>query len=206
MDQTHGPTDPEDDLADSQPQLVSPAPILPADPGGPRTLRDAVVEAAPAVRRYYFGLCGDWSLADDLAQEALLKAWAARAEFAGRSAARTWVFAIARHAWQDHLRRRARRPITEPMNEFSNVDLPSPQPAPPALAARGELALAVETAMKGLPPEQREALALRESQGLSFPQIAELLGVPASTVKSRVRYALLKLADDLRPFGPERAS
>ena len=75
--------------------------------------------------------------------------------------------------------------------------------SPPDVAQRGELAAAVAAAMEKLPALQREALALRESDGLTFRQIAELLGIPAATVKSRVRYALSKLADKLKPFAPE---
>jgi len=80
---------------------------------------------------------------------------------------------------------------------------PSREPTPPAMAERSELAAAIESALAHLPTDQREALALREAQGLTFAQIGELLGVPAATVKSRVRYALGKLAEHLRPFGPE---
>ena len=61
-------------------------------------------------------------------------------------------------------------------------------------------------AMTSLPPEQREALAMRESDGLTFIEIARLLDLPVATVKSRVRYALTKLANELRAFAPEQAS
>ena len=77
---------------------------------------------------------------------------------------------------------------------------------PPEAAARGELAEALQRAMAELPDDQREALALRESERLTFPQMAEVLGVPLATAKSRVRYALLKLARDLRAFAPEPTS
>ena len=75
--------------------------------------------------------------------------------------------------------------------------------SPPEAAARAELASAVQAARSALPDEQHEALALRESGDLSFAQIAELLGVPAATVKSRVRYALKKLAEQLKRFRKE---
>ena len=57
--------------------------------------------------------------------------------------------------------------------------------------------------MNQLPSDQRDALALRESQQLTFRQIAEVLSVPVATVKSRVRYALLKLAEELKGFQRE---
>ena len=65
---------------------------------------------------------------------------------------------------------------------------------------RQELAGVLATAMGSLSGPQREALALRESDGLTFPQIATVLDLPVATVKSRVRYALAKLADELRSY------
>ena len=164
-------------------------------------LRAALAEAGPAVRRYLFGMCRDWDRAEDLAQEAMLRAWRFRAGFAGRANVRTWVFRIARNHWLDQLRRGRARPRMDAMGEPSTYA--SSEPSPAAAVQRGELAEAVERALAVLPDPQREALALRESKGLTFAQIGEVLGIPPGTAKSRVRYALLKLADTLAPFGPE---
>ena len=164
-------------------------------------MRSAIVEAAPGVCRYLFGLCGDWHQAEDLMQEALLAAWTQRRQFGGRSRPRTWVYAIARNLWRARLRSRQRRPKEQPMPD-EPIESASAS-SPPADAARGELVAAVEAAMEKLPPKQREVLALRESRGLTFGQVAELLEVPVATAKSRARYALEKLAEELRPFDEE---
>lgn len=92
------------------------------------------------------------------------------------------------------------------MTEAATLIEPAPSPA--VAAGRNELIAAVRLAVEKLPSDQREALALRESRHLTFSETAALLGVPIGTAKSRVRYALLKLADELekRGFRPEAES
>lgn len=161
-------------------------------------VRAAIAQAAEPVRRFLFGMCGSWHEAQDLAQEALLKAWQKREKFQGRSSLQTWIFAIARNCWLDCLRRKK---TAKTMINVENTDIADDAAqGPTAVAANVELAHAVATAMAQLPPEQREPLAMRESQGLTFAQIAQTLDLPVATVKSRVRYALLKLADTLEPY------
>ena len=173
-------------------------------PPNEAALRASLVEVSPAVRRFLFGMCGDWDQAEDLAQAALLKAWANRHKFDGRAKPATWIFTIARNHWYDRLRRQRTRPAHEHMHE--QFAQPDPAPSPGAMVSRGELAQAVTAALGKLPDDQREALAMRESEGLTFRQIAEALGIPTATVKSRVRYALDKLANELKPFRQELGS
>jgi len=177
----------------------APLPAPAHEAGGEGALRAALAESALYARRYLFGLCGDWHLAEDLAQEALLKAWARRASFTGRSDVRTWVFAIVRNHWLDSVRQKKSAAVMEFATDETMADDGRGEPS--REAASNELRQAVARAMSQLPPEQREALALRESDALSFAQIAELTQTPVATVKSRVRYALLKLAESLRDFG-----
>ncbi|MFB3892462.1 MAG: RNA polymerase sigma factor [Phycisphaerae bacterium] len=167
-----------------------------ADPQG--DLRAELAECGPAVRRFLFGMCGDWDQAEDMAQEALLRAWTRRESFDGRANARTWIFSIARNHWLDRLRRKKSQPQEQTM--IDDQATPARTDAPYAGLWRGEVATAVRAALGRLPEEQREVLALRESEGLTFSQIASMLGIPAATAKSRARYALLKLAEELRPL------
>ena len=78
--------------------------------GSARALRAAMDQAAPAVRQYLFGMCGDWHQAEDAAQESLLKAWNKRETFDGRADPKTWIFTIARNCWLDRLRRGKTQP------------------------------------------------------------------------------------------------
>jgi RNA polymerase sigma-70 factor, ECF subfamily len=173
------------------------------DEHGAERLCADLVETAPMVRRYLFGLCGDWHRSDDLSQQALLNAWRKRDSFDGRSTLKTWVFTIARNQWLTTLRTQGRRPQEEPVTEWLPTRSPS---GPEAAAVRGELAEAVARAIGRLPNDQREALALRENAGLSFAEAADVLGVPVGTAKSRVRYALARLAQELEPFRGELES
>jgi len=169
-------------------------------------MRAALSGLGPAVRRFLFGMCGDWHVAEDLAQESLLKAWRSRANFGGRARVRTWVFGIARNAWIDYLRRsrvRQRQRATIESEQLATVPAAS---GPVACAVRQEFSTEMESALTKLPDKQREALAMRESDGLTFAEIARLIEVPVGTVKSRVRYALMKLADELKAFAPEHTS
>ena len=168
------------------------------------SLRRVMSDIAAALRRYIFGMCGNWSEAEDIAQEALLKAWAKRDSFDGRANPKTWIFTIARNHWRDRLRRAKVRPRVLAI-EYEPASA-NPNSSPPAAAGRAELAEAIAKAVARLPDEQREALSLRESEGLTFNEIGQMLGVPAATVKSRVRYALLKLADELKPYSRELES
>lgn len=149
-------------------------------------------------------MCGDWEQAEDLAQESLLKAWDKKGLFDGRSAVQTWVFTIARNTWRDRLRRKKTAREHTSMDEADTIA--TTDPAPDAAASRKELGTAVRQALAKLPDEQREVLALRESEGLTFSQIAAMLAIPVATAKSRARYALLKLATELQGFQAELES
>ena len=163
-------------------------------------IRAELAETGADVRRYLFSMCGDWHRAEDLAQEVVLKAWDRRATFNGQSQLKTWVFAIARNHWISSLRKHKRMNATLSLNDNISADSAG---SPLAAAARGELAGAIAVAVAALPADQREALSLRENTGLTFAQVAGVLGVPVATAKSRVRYALMKLAELLEPFGRE---
>jgi RNA polymerase sigma-70 factor (ECF subfamily) len=129
----------------------------------------------------------DRSAAEELAQDVFVAAWRGLAGFRGDSAFSTWLFAIARNACVDRSRRRGRVPHTVPLD--SRLEVASPPRDPDA---RRVLAAAAE-----LSPQLREALLMREIQGLSYEEIAALQDVPVGTVRSRLSAARASVADRL---------
>ncbi len=136
------------------------------------------------VRAFAHGLLGDRELAEDIAQEAFLRAWGGLGAFRGDAALGTWLYAIVRRVALDEVRRPAVR--TVPVDEaWERADW---RVADPVL--RGDL----ERALQALEPAQREAFLLVVVLGLSYQEVGGMAGCPAGTVASRVFRARARLA------------
>ena len=127
---------------------------------------------------------------EDVTQEAFIKAYRALGKFRGDSAFYTWLYRIAANAAKNHLVAKGRRPgadaTIEDAEGFDEGGLLSESASPEALAMGGELADVVESALNALPDELKAALMLREFDGLSYDDIADVLGCPVGTVRSRI--------------------
>ena len=127
---------------------------------------------------------------EDVTQEAFIKAYRALGKFRGDSAFYTWLYRIAANAAKNHLVAKGRRPgadaTIEDAEGFDEGGMLSESASPEALAMGGELAEAVESALNALPGELKAALVLREFDGLSYDDSAEVLGCPVGTVRSRI--------------------
>lgn len=135
-------------------------------------------------------LRGDKAEAEGIVQDAFLKAWEKRADLRDAKAFRAWIYSIAFNVLRQ--RKRKLRPLT-----FEEIETPCERPSPEQhVAARQELDR-VMTALDDLPDDQREAVLLVRLENMKFREAAEVLGVPESTVKTRVRRGLLKLAEYL---------
>ena len=141
---------------------------------------------AALVSRYV----SDASEVEDVTQEAFIKAYRALGKFRGDSAFYTWLYRIAANAAKNHLVAKGRRPgadaTIEDAEGFDEGGLLSESASPEALAMGGELAEVVESALNALPDELKAALMLREFDGLSYDDIADVLGCPVGTVRSRI--------------------
>src|SRR5580658_3365366 len=144
--------------------------------------RAELVALIPHLRAFARTLCGDPTAADDLAQDAMLKAWDARQSFEMRTNMKAWTFMILRNQFYSEKRRSWRQSqLDQEAAERTLVAVDNPE-APVAL---DELRLGLAM----LPIEQREALALVGAGGFAYEEAAAICDVAIGTVKSRVSRA-----------------
>jgi len=138
----------------------------------------------------------DDRLAEDAVQEAFLAVWRSAAGFrAERAKASTWILTLVHRRAVDLVRREERR-RTEPLDEETSRLQDAPEPTDEAVWLRFERER-VQAALKQLPDVQREALELAYYGGFSQSQLAERLGVPLGTIKSRMFAGLARLREIL---------
>jgi len=127
----------------------------------------------------------------DVAQEAFIKAFRALPGFRGESAFYTWLYRIAINTAKNHIVARGRRPPGSDLDvedaEFMDgSEALRESESPDALLARDELSAAINAAIADLPEDLRSAVTLREFDGLSYEQIAQIMECPVGTVRSRI--------------------
>jgi RNA polymerase sigma-70 factor (ECF subfamily) len=143
---------------------------------------------------------------EDVAQEAFIKAYRALPQFRGDSAFYTWLYRIAINTARNWLASNSRRPSTpnalenEDGETFNETDNLSDISTPESMAASREIAETVNAAIQGLPEELRTAIVLREIEGMSYEDIAQSMGCPIGTVRSRIFRAREAVAARLRPL------
>jgi RNA polymerase sigma-70 factor (ECF subfamily) len=138
-------------------------------------------------------LLGDPEEAGDVAQEVMLRAWLGITRFQGRSSYFTWLYRIAVNEANRALDRRSRRPAGVSIGA-RELDLPASPAAEPARAAESsELRQALREALMELPPPLRTAIVLRDAEGLSTEEAAEIAGVSQAAFKSRLHQARLRV-------------
>lgn len=149
--------------------------------------------------------------AHDVCQETFLRILRRADRFRPGSRFSTWMYQIALNLCRDRARRRRRWGLimadSQAFDERSHAASGTTTGAagPAVEVERAELAAAVHTALDQIPREQREVLILKEFEGLKFKEIAEILGCPESTVKSRMYYGLSGLRTALARRGIHQA-
>jgi len=143
--------------------------------------------------------------AQDVTQEAFIKAYRALPKFRGDSAFYTWLYRIAINTAKNHLVSRSRRPPNNDVDasdaEFYDGDHALKDTASPErLMLRDEIDAAVHESIKQLPENLRYALTLREFEGLSYEDIATVMQCPVGTVRSRIFRAREAVDKALQPL------
>lgn len=160
-------------------QLSDEKPVVEVQQLSDREFQQQLTEVLPHLRAFSRVLCGGRDLADDLVQDTLLKAWAARDRFIAGTNFKAWTFTILRNAFYSDARRArfrgeydeavAERVLCTPASQDGAVELSD-----------------VLRALQTLPPSYREALILVAVGSASYEEVAEFCGIALGTVKSRI--------------------
>jgi RNA polymerase sigma-70 factor (ECF subfamily) len=165
------------------------------------SVRDDLLKQIPSLRAFAVSLCGQMDKADDLVQEALVKAWSSLGSFTEGTNMRAWLFTILRNVYYSEHRKR-RREVQDADGVFSSRLMVHP-------AQFGHMDLEdFRQALATLPSDQREALILVGASGFSYEEAAAICDVAVGTIKSRVNRARGALTRALAvqtasEFGPE---
>ncbi len=160
------------------------------------------------VDQLLYKLAPDWTDRADLAQEVWIRVYRNIHRLQEPAKFRGWMGRIAINLFYDELRRRKRlgktvsfdAPVATGDGEDMSWELPCPAPSPVEQLSTQEFYERLQMAISDLPESFRQTIILREIEGLSYEEIAEITGVSLGTVKSRIARARLKLQVQLQPY------
>lgn len=179
-------------MVEQEPELIR------AWKGGDGDAFGALVELyADRLLGYLVRLTGSRDQAEELFQETFMRAYLNSRQFKADAAFKPWLFRIASRVTIDAWRKAKRRPQTiSLMDESGSLGsaLPSPVIAPDRALGREDAKRQVRQAVDTLPPKQRAALVLAYFEGLSYREVAEVLGCSVGTIKTQMSRAMKKLA------------
>jgi RNA polymerase sigma-70 factor (ECF subfamily) len=177
--------------------------------GDQRAFEMLVVKYQRRIERLIGRMVRDVDLVEDIAQETFIRAYRALPQFRGESAFYTWLYRIAVNTAKKALMELKRDPLVSESARFSRDDDDetsrvenelSDGETPEALLASKEIAATVNAAIDALSEDLRQAITLREIEGLSYEEIAEVMNCPIGTVRSRIFRAREAIAERLRPL------
>jgi RNA polymerase sigma-70 factor (ECF subfamily) len=177
--------------------------------GDQRAFELLVIKYQRRIERLIGRMVRDADLVEDIAQETFIRAYRALSQFRGEAQFYTWLYRIAVNTAKKALVDLRRNPVISenalrgaddddetyrPENELTTSETPDT-----VLAAK-EIAAVVNAAMEALPEELRQAVTLREIEGLSYEEIASLMGCPIGTVRSRIFRAREAISAKVKPL------
>jgi RNA polymerase sigma-70 factor, ECF subfamily len=179
------------------------AQVARARSGDEEAFRVLVERHSRAVFRLAYRMTGNDADAEDVVQEAFLKAYRSLGRFDERSAFSSWLYRITANTALDQLRARKRReaPLEHAeADEAPSFDVPAPEPGPERVAMGGEVQRRVKAALARLSERERAAFVLRHFEGMTTEEIGDVLGLEAGAAKHSVFRAVRKLRAALEPF------
>ena len=174
--------------------------------GDKRAFDLLVLKYQRKVMRLLSRMIRDAAEVEDVAQETFIKAYRALPQFRGDSAFYTWLYRIAINTARNWQAASARRPSTpnnfetEDGETFSQIDNLSDISTPESMMASRQIVETVNGAIGALPEDLRKAIVLREIEGMSYEDIAKVMGCPIGTVRSRIFRAREAIAAQLKPI------
>jgi len=195
------PQSPEPPPPDSDLALVARSKL-----GDTRAFDLLVLKYQRRVERLIARMVRDVDLVQDIVQESFLRAWRALPQFRGEAQFYTWLYRIAVNTAKKMLLELKRVPLPrggapgQDEETFRADQEPSTDETPETVLAAQEIAHAVNAAMLALPQELRQAITLREIEGLSYEEIATVMGCPIGTVRSRIFRAREAVSTKIKPL------
>ena len=169
--------------------------------GDTDAFRELVDRHSQTMFKTAFRLTGNEADADDLVQEAFLRAYRKLDRFDGRSQFSTWLYRITVNCGMDLMRKKSRRQARAAMDDGVVLDsVAADDPRPDRLALSGEVRRAVQGVLEKLSPMERSAFVLRHFEGRSITEIGGLLGARSSATKHAIFRAVKKLRAELGPL------
>ena len=168
--------------------------------GDPDSFNELVLRWERPIYALAYRTIGREEDARDVCQETFLRAFRALPGFRGQAKFSSWLYRIALNLCRDWVRRERRTPVVQPPEDVDLIEMAAaaePSESIEDLVARKDQTRLVERAMALLPEEQRTAIVLKEYHGLTFQEIADLVGCPLSTVKTRLYQGLTVLRREL---------
>lgn len=180
--------------------------VLKAQKGDESAFESLVIEHQQKVYNICLRMTGNEQDAYDLSQESFLKAWKGLETFQFESAFSTWLYRLTSNACLDFLRAQKRRPTTSLTTEDDDgetvqIDVEDAAPTPEQAVLAAEDREMLKAALDAIDDEARAIITLRVIDGLSYEQIAAVLGIKEGTVKSRLSRAREKLKKKLLQIG-----
>ena len=165
-------------------------------------LQDQLEQIRPRLYRLAYSWSHNAALADDLVQEALIKALKNATQLRDPALLNSWLFSILANCWRDHFRQYREMDDIEELEDYRYAHEVTPE----AEHAQSQIVICVRTAVAKLPVGQRQVLTLVDLEELSYIEVAAILDIPIGTVMSRLCRARLAMKTFLKELAPPQSA